>query len=159
MSMQRRSTAVEKPIADLVGKRLSTATIMFHSAVADRMGLSVTDAKCRSILVQLGPMTAGVIAQRLGLTTGAVTGVIDRLVAAKLVRRVGDPADRRRVVVEWLSNPRREREIAGLFEPMGRRISTLVSGYSQRDQAIIAEFLTKASEVLEEETTRLCRAD
>src|ERR1700722_20308104 len=106
MATQRRSRAAEKPIAHLVGKRLSTATIMFHSAVADRMGLSVTDAKCRSILVQLGPMTAGVIAQRLGLTTGAVTGVIDRLVAAKLVRRVGDPADRRRVVVEWLSNPR-----------------------------------------------------
>jgi len=117
--------------------------------------VSVTDAKCRSILLQFGPMTAGDLAQRLGLTTGAVTGVIDRLVAAKLVRRVADPSDRRRVVVELLSNPRREREIAGLFEPMGRRIGSLVSGYSERDQAIIGEFLTKASVVLEEETTRL----
>ena len=155
MSMQRRSRSVEKPVADLLGKRLSTATIMFHSAVADRMGVSVTDAKCRSILLQLGPMTAGDIAQRLGLTTGAVTGVIDRLVAAKLVRRVADPTDRRRVVVELLSNPRREREIEGLFEPMGSRISGLVAGYSDRDQAILAEFLTKACEVLEEETHRL----
>jgi DNA-binding MarR family transcriptional regulator len=155
MSTPRRSRAVKKPIGDLLGKRLSTATIMFHSAVADRMGVSVTDAKCRSILLQLGPMTAGDLAQRLGITTGAVTGVIDRLVAAKFVRRMADPTDRRRVVVELLSNPRREREIAGLFEPMGARISRLVSGYSARDQGIIGEFLTKACEVLEEETTRL----
>jgi DNA-binding MarR family transcriptional regulator len=155
MSMSRLSSSVEKPIANLLGKRLSTATIMFHSAVADRMGVSVTDAKCRSILLQVGAMTAGDIAQRLGLTTGAVTGVIDRLVAAKFVRRVADPMDRRRVVVELLSNPRREREIAGLFEPMGKRINSLVAAYSERDRAIITEFLTKASEVLEEETTRL----
>jgi DNA-binding MarR family transcriptional regulator len=155
MSMERRSRSVEKPVADLLGKRLSTATIMFHSAVADRMGVSVTDAKCRSILLQLGPTTAGDLARRLGLTTGAVTGVIDRLVAAKFVRRMADPTDGRRVVVELLSNPRREREIAELFEPMGARISSLVSGYSERDQAIIGEFLTKASEVLEEETARL----
>jgi DNA-binding MarR family transcriptional regulator len=155
MSTHGRSRALKNPIGDLLGKRLSTATIMFHSAVADRMGVSVTDAKCRSILLQLGPMTAGDLAQRLGLTTGAVTGVIDRLVAARLVRRVADPADRRRVVVELVSNPKREREIAAFFEPMGTRISGLVSGYSERDQAVITEFLIKASEVLEEETTRL----
>jgi DNA-binding MarR family transcriptional regulator len=157
MAMRRRSRAVENPIGDLLGKRLSTATIMFHSAVADRMGVSVTDAKCRSILLQLGPLTAGDIAQRLGLTTGAVTGVIDRLVGAKFVRRVADPMDRRRVVVEPLSNRRREKEIAGLFEPLRRRITSVVAGYSERDQVTIAEFLTKASEVLEEETTRLRR--
>jgi DNA-binding MarR family transcriptional regulator len=155
MSTQRRSREVAKSVVDMLGKRLGTATIMFHSAVADRMGVSVTDAKCRSILLQRGPMTAGDLAQRLGLTTGAVTGVIDRLVSAKLVQRVADPTDGRRVVVELLSNPRREREIAGLFEPMGTRIAGLVSGYSERDQATIAEFLTKASEVLEEETARL----
>jgi phosphatidylserine/phosphatidylglycerophosphate/cardiolipin synthase-like enzyme len=83
------------------------------------------------------------------------TGVIDRLVAAKLVRRVADPRYRRRVVVELLSNPRREGEIARLFEPMGTRINGLVSAYSRRDRATIADFLTKASEILEEETTRL----
>ncbi len=85
--------------------------------------------------------------------------VIDRLVAAKLVRRVADPTDRRRVVVELVSNPRREREIAGLFGPMGTRIRSLIARYSERGQAIIAEFLPKASEVLQEETTRLARDD
>ena len=68
MAMRRRSRAVENPIGDLLGKRLSTATIMFHAAVADRMGVSVTDATCRSILLQLGPVTAGDIAGDHDLT-------------------------------------------------------------------------------------------
>lgn len=153
--MARRSTSFGKPVVDLLGKRLSTATIMFHTAVADRMGVSVTDAKSRSILLQFGPMTAGELARRLGLTTGAVTGVIDRLERARLVRRVADPKDRRRVVVELVSNPKREREIARLFEPMGERILRLAAAYDEKDQATIIEFVTKASEVLEEETARL----
>jgi DNA-binding MarR family transcriptional regulator len=128
---------------------------MFHAAVADRMGVSVTDAKCRSLLLQSGPMTAGDLARRLGLTTGAITGVIDRLERARLVRRADDPSDRRRVVVEVMPNRRRDREISRLFEPMGTRVVGLAAGYNEKDQATIVEFLTKVSEILEEETVRL----
>jgi DNA-binding MarR family transcriptional regulator len=138
-----------------MGKRLSTATILFHAAVADRMGVSVTDAKCRSLLIQLGPTTAGELARRLGLTTGAVTGVIDRLERARLVRRAADPRDRRRVVVEPVSNRQRDREIALLFEPMGKRVLALAAAYGKKDQALVLEFLTRACEILEEETTTL----
>jgi DNA-binding MarR family transcriptional regulator len=142
-------------VVDLLGRRLSTATILFHAAVADRMGVSVTDAKCRSLLVQLGPMTAGELAHRLGLTTGAVTGVIDRLERARLVRRAADPADRRRVVVEPVAHRQRDRELARLFAPMGRRVFALAAAQSAKDQAIVMEFLIKTCEILEEETTRL----
>ncbi|HZS38361.1 MAG TPA: MarR family transcriptional regulator [Polyangia bacterium] len=153
--MPKRSTSALKPVVDLLGKRLSTATILFHAAVADRMGVSVTDAKCRSLLVQLGPMTAGDLALRLQLTTGAVTGVIDRLERARLVRRVADPNDRRRVVVELVVNRKRDLEIARLFEPMGRRVVALTAGYSAKERTIIFEFLTQACEILEEETVHL----
>src|SRR5271169_6652453 len=108
--MTRTSTISVLPLVELLGSRLSTATIMFHEAVADQMGVSATDAKCRSIVAQLGPMTAGRLALQLGLTTGAVTGVIDRLERAQLVRRVADPKDRRRVVVEAVSNRKRDQE-------------------------------------------------
>jgi DNA-binding MarR family transcriptional regulator len=151
--MTKRST--RKSVAELMGKRLSTATIMFHSAVADQMGISVTDAKCRSILLQFGSMTAGELAQRLGLTTGAVTGVIDRLERARLVRRAADPKDRRRVVVEAASNPMSQSAIERLFEPMKRRIVALTSLYSAHDQATIVGFLIQAAEILEQETVRL----
>jgi len=139
----------------LLGRRLSTATIMFHAAVADRQGVSVTDAKCRSLVLQQGPKTAGYLALHLGLTTGAVTGVIDRLVRARLVRRVVDPKDRRRVVVEPVLNRKRDQEVAQLFEPMGKRVVALTAAYTKHDQAIIVEFLTKACQILEEETLRL----
>jgi DNA-binding MarR family transcriptional regulator len=142
-------------VVDALGKRLSTATIMFHTAVADRMKVGVTDAKCRSILLQHGRMTAGELARRLGLTTGAVTGVIDRLEGARLVRRATDSADRRRVVVELVPNPKAEREIALLFAPMAKRIKRLLAGYDENERSLIAEFITKASEILEEETIRL----
>src|SRR4051794_9372852 len=106
--ISQQGTLVD-PLVELVGFRLSTATVLFHSAIADRLGVGVTDVKCYSILRQTGPITAGDLAERVGLTTGAITGVIDRLEQAGLVRRVRDPNDRRRVVLEVLSNPEHER--------------------------------------------------
>src|SRR5262249_43014336 len=73
-------------------RQLSAATIMFHQAVADRLGMNVTDHKCADILERNGPMTAGELAERTGLTTGAITGVIDRLEKAGFVRRAEHPA-------------------------------------------------------------------
>jgi len=143
------------PIVELVGFRLSTATILFHAAVADRLGIGATDVKCYSILRQTGPITAGELAERTSLTTGAITGVIDRLERAELVRRVRDPHDRRRIVLELVLNAEREREIAQLYEPLGREINGLVAQYSEAERATLLDFLTKASAVLEAETTRL----
>jgi DNA-binding MarR family transcriptional regulator len=143
------------PLVELIGFRLSTATVLFHSAIADRLGVSATDVKCYSILRQTGPITAGDLAERTGLTTGAITGVIDRLERAELARRVRDPHDRRRIVVEMVHNAKREREIWALYEPLGRTITALVGQYSASERATLLDFLTKASAVLEAETMHL----
>ena len=143
------------PIVELVGFRLSTATILFHAAVADRLGIGATDVKCYSILRQTGPITAGELAERTGLTTGAITGVIDRLEQEALVRRVRDLHDRRRIVLELVPNAERERALAQLYEPLGREINGLVAQYSEAERATLLDFLTKASAVLEAETTSL----
>lgn len=145
------------PIVELLGYRLSTATVLFHSAVADRLGVSATDVKCYSILRQAGPLTAGDLAARVSLSTGAITGVIDRLEKAQLVRRVPDPTDRRRVVVELLPNPARERAMNQLYAPMGRAIAELVASYDEAERTTILDFLTKATSVLEIETIQLRR--
>src|SRR5688500_16476342 len=113
-------------LAALTGalRQLSAATVLFHQAVADRLGMNVTDHKCADILEREGALTAGERARRTGLTTGAVTGVIDRLEKAGLARRAADPADRRRVIIE--PNLRRlERRVAPLFESMGRASAEL----------------------------------
>ena len=149
------SSGAIDPLVELIGFRLSTATVLFHQAIADRLGVSATDMKCYSILRQTGPITAGELAERTGLTTGAITGVIDRLERADLVRRARDPRDRRRVVLEFVQNPERERAIAQLYEPLGRRITDLVAQYSAADQATMLDFLTRATTVLEAETRHL----
>src|SRR2546428_12497931 len=79
-------------------RRKSTATVLFHTAVAERLGLSATDHKYADLIARQGPMTAGELADRTGLTTGAITGVLDRLEPAGGVRRERDPHDRRRVM-------------------------------------------------------------
>src|SRR3989449_4832514 len=55
-------------------RRQSTATVLFHAAVAERLGLSATDHKYADLIARQGPMTAGELADRAGLTTGAITG-------------------------------------------------------------------------------------
>src|SRR5579863_9203972 len=80
-------------------RQLTTVTILFHQAVADHLGMLVTDHKCADILLRAGPITAGELAERTGLTTGAITGVIDRLEKAGFARRAKDPNDRRRVII------------------------------------------------------------
>jgi DNA-binding MarR family transcriptional regulator len=73
---------------------------LFDSTVIERAGVNRTDWRCLDILGTRGPMTAGELADAVRLTTGAVTGVLDRLEAAGLVRRIRDTHDRRKVIVE-----------------------------------------------------------
>jgi DNA-binding MarR family transcriptional regulator len=81
-------------------RRYLASVVLFHLAAADEVGIGASDYQALNLLDVDGPMTSGELAQRLGLTTGATTRLIDRLVLADAARRVSDPGDRRRVVVE-----------------------------------------------------------
>src|SRR5256885_2954001 len=83
----------------LLGRELSAAVVLFHQAIADRLGLSTTEWKCIDILVRSGPTTAKQLAELAGLTTGGVTGVVDRLERAGYVERLANPDDRRSVII------------------------------------------------------------
>lgn len=89
----------ERPAADLY-RRYLAAVVRFHLRAAERSGLGPTDYQAASLLELDGSTTSGALGGRLGLTAGSATRVVDRLVAAGLARRVVDPADRRRVLVE-----------------------------------------------------------
>ena len=84
----------------MLGNALSTAVVLYHEAIADRLGLSATEWKCLGLLRKSGPITAGRLAELTGLTTGAITGIVDRLERAGRARRASDPHDRRRVIIE-----------------------------------------------------------
>src|SRR5262249_45506440 len=105
MSETAEAKAAVYPVSDEELERfgwLRRATrlvsVMFHAGVAEQLGLPAPDNKCLALAARGGqPMTAGRIAELSGLSTGAVTGVIDRLERAGYVRRVRDPHDRRKV--------------------------------------------------------------
>src|SRR2546423_13305828 len=83
----------------LLGRELSAAVVLFHQAIADRLGLSTTEWKSIDILLRSGPTTAKQLAELAGLTTGGVTGVVDRLERAGYVERPANPDDRRGVII------------------------------------------------------------
>jgi DNA-binding MarR family transcriptional regulator len=137
----------------LAGRKLSTATIMFHQAVADRLGLNITDHKCLDLVLLHGPMTAGALAAATGMTTGAITAAVDRLERAGFVRRVDDPKDRRKVVVQAV--PKRLNEVGQFFEPLVAFLEELVSRYDDTELAAIVDFMTRSCDGLRQLTVKL----
>ncbi|MCP3802836.1 MarR family transcriptional regulator [Allokutzneria sp. A3M-2-11 16] len=78
----------------------AVALVQLNALIADRMGVVTSDLHCLHALNHHGPATPGVLAERVGLSPGAASRMVDRLDAAGCVRRVPDPKDRRRVLIE-----------------------------------------------------------
>jgi DNA-binding MarR family transcriptional regulator len=121
------------------GREMSALTVMFHSRVAEQMGLSATDEKCLDLAMRAeGPLTAGRIAELSGLSTGAVTGVIDRLERAGYVRRVRDPHDRRKVLVQV--SPMDESKFAHLFEGALETLEHVLSQFTPEELEVLERY-------------------
>src|SRR5262245_32777398 len=97
-------------------RRFSDEVDLYHAAVAGRLGMHATDLQSLGFVERYGPTTAGHLADLGGLTTGAVTGVIDRLERTGYVRRESDPDDRRKVVVRAV--PGAADRVEALYRPM-----------------------------------------
>ena len=136
--------------------RGSTADgVFFLQAVAERSGLNLSDLQCINILTITGPITAGQLAEEMRLSTGAITGLVNRLERAGYVRRAKDPADGRRVVVE-LDAEALERAGAGIFGSQGKEImDALIAGYDDRELAVILDFTRKSNALTRAELARL----
>ena len=140
-------------------REMSTETIMFHQAVADILGLHVTDHKCLDFIYRFGAMPAGRLAELTGLTTGAITGIIDRLEEAGYVRRTNDPKDRRRTIVEPTRNKKLEKKIEVLFIPLRDRMHKLLSSYSDSELAFLLDATAEMLEQTREESIKLRRLE
>lgn len=134
-------------------RQLIVVTAFFFQAIADQLGLDVSAVQCSNLLDLLGPLTAGQLAELTGLTTGAITAVVDRLERAGYVVRERDPHDRRRVIVRPL--PEAERRAAPLFEPMGQAWAELYARYSDQELAVILDFAGRATQMTLAQTSRL----
>lgn len=136
-------------------RETSTETIMFHQAAADVLGLHITDHKCLDIIYRYGAMPAGRLAELTGLTTGAVTGIIDRLEKSGYVRRADDPKDRRRIIVEPTSNKKLERKLEAIFAPLAERMHKLLSSCSDSELTFLLDILTRTLEQSHQELMKL----
>jgi DNA-binding MarR family transcriptional regulator len=135
---------------------MSTWTVMFHQAASLRMGLNPTDGKCLSVLRETGPITAGELAQLIGLTTGAVTGVIDRLEQRGFVRRAADPGDRRRVMIEPIAEAIATPELGAIYGPLAAATqSEVIDHYSDEELAVVLDFVRRGAALMKGQTARL----
>lgn len=120
----------------------SAQALMVSHSVAASAGLNMTDLECLDIIQMSGAVTAGELARRTGLTTGAMTTAIDRLVRAGYAERKDDPNDRRRVLVTARSD--RMKLLLQIYAPLQSAMEQLYEGYSEEELRMIAAFMEQA---------------
>jgi len=120
---------------------------------AELAGLNRTDWRCLDILGTRGSMTAGQLAEAAHLTTGAVTGVLDHLEAAGLVRRVRDSVDRRRVIIETTDEV--QRRGAPVYGPLIKENVEALSDFDADQLELITDFIRRQRGLLTTHTARL----
>ncbi len=127
----------------------------FFRAAAGRVGMTVTDLQVIDILDSTGATTAGQLADLTGLTTGAITGMLNRLEEIGLVRRERDPNDGRRVIVHLEKGKDQMHEINSIFDSAGKAWDEMVSHYDDEQAAFLLEFLKRSNEMSRQEVVRL----
>jgi DNA-binding MarR family transcriptional regulator len=133
----------------------STRSVLLHAAVAERLGLNASDLKCADlILAESGTSTPGRLAELTGLSTGAITGVLDRLEHAGFVAREPDPDDRRRTVVRLMRGhaPNLQR----IFAPLAKGMERVCANYTLDQLSIILSFM-RASQAMVDEAAQEVR--
>lgn len=141
----------------ILGEMSSTETALFHQAAAAKYGLGITDMKTLGVLMQEGPMTAGQIAKRLGLTTGAVTNLIDRLERQDLVKRVADPKDRRKVIV--VVNMEKLASGQNIYLSMGAAFNKLHESYTTEQLEFLVRYHQASIELTKQEIAKLANME
>ncbi|WP_374772399.1 MarR family transcriptional regulator [Streptomyces sp. NBC_01310] len=119
--------------------------VVGQQEVAQRLGLNVTDLTCLGHILGAGdaPLAAGELAELVDLTTGAVTGVLNRLERAGYARRRPDPADRRRVRV--VAEPAAAARVVAVYQPFYDRLGALFADYTPDEIAVIADWFERAA--------------
>jgi DNA-binding MarR family transcriptional regulator len=151
----RKRNALILRVGMELGRELSTVSVFFHQSIATKLGINVTDTRCFELMSRYaqGPLTAGDLARHTGLTTGAVTGILDRLEKAGLVERFRDASDRRKVFVR----PRLEalQRVARLYQGLAAASLKHASAYSTKELELVKDYLEGSLQVLRDQAAKL----
>src|SRR5574341_698607 len=143
---ERRREKIEELMREM--RLMSSFDSLFSQAVAERVGMHQTDIETMDLLNTLGPMTAGELSERTGLTSGATTRLIDRLERVGYVRRCADSKDRRCVIIEPVSE--NLDKLAALFQPMLDTMTEVWSQLQDHELDVVIGFLRRNNTALAE---------
>lgn len=138
-----------------LGRTMSTQTVFLHQAIAQGAGLNATDTKCVDLILRCENehVTAGWLSQQSGLTTGAITHILDRLEKRGYIQRIRDTEDRRRVFIQV--KPESLKSLAPKYEAIGTAYMAILEEFTDEELNLICHYLEKASEVSKKELSKL----
>ena len=137
------------------GRNYSAMSVLFHQAIADWLGLNVTDLKCLDLARETQQITPGKLAELSGLSSGAITGVIDRLEKAGYARRERDSHDRRKIIIQPIPEhilPKLTPILASFQQAMSAEFGSL---YNDQEISLILDFIERSMQVLQDETAKI----
>jgi DNA-binding MarR family transcriptional regulator len=134
---------------------LATAVISFHEAGARRLGMTAAERKCAGLIAELGETTPKQLAEATGLSTGAITGIVDRLERAGYAKREPNPKDRRSVIIRASNTDRLAKETQPIFASLTEAMSALDARYSPEQRALILKHLQDTIAILREQMAKI----
>jgi DNA-binding MarR family transcriptional regulator len=140
---------------DRLHRDLSGAVIIFHEAVSRRLGMTAAERRTLSVLGEMGVATPGQLATATGLTTGAITGIVDRLEKAGYAKREPNPDDRRSVLIHGRQQEKVMALLRPIFGSLSAAMAELAARYTPEQLAVIHQYLAETTEVLRTETQKL----
>jgi DNA-binding MarR family transcriptional regulator len=152
--MSRGNQALRADLGD-EARALQSAVDALDEVVAAHLGVNRTDLRCLDILLQLGSATPGKLATALGLTTGSVTTMLDRLEKLGHLRRSSDPADRRKVLVTPSDSVLRI--AAELYGPLAEEGAREVARYTTAELELLIDFHRRSRLLQERHADRIRR--
>jgi DNA-binding MarR family transcriptional regulator len=141
---KRKHDLVEEVVGRLA-RRHSTAVVLFHHAVAERLGLGPTDHKCLDLLRERGAMAGSDLGAITGLTSGAITGVVARLERAGYLRREPDPHDGRKQILHLAL---KRAHIQDVIDPLRKDVAALLENFDTLQLTAIADFLARTTDLV-----------
>jgi DNA-binding MarR family transcriptional regulator len=143
LSREQRGKAVRQLVDSL--RASQTATDILDEAFCDFLGINRTDGRCLDVVDRHGQVTAGELAKEVGLTTGAVTAMVDRLEAAELLQRGRDPGDRRKVLIEL--TPEAKKLASDIYGQMAHATAPFIDTLTDSDLLTLIAFFDASRRV------------
>ncbi|HEY3008628.1 MAG TPA: MarR family transcriptional regulator [Micromonosporaceae bacterium] len=150
------SRGMKDDLRDALGasvRAFQRAVDALDEAVAAHLGVNRTDLRCLDVLIEVESATPGLLAERLGLTTGSVTAMLDRLERLGYLTRSADPADRRRVIVRPTESV--VAAATDIYGPLAAAGEDMTARYTAADLRLLMDYLDRGRALQEEQVARI----